>query len=684
MSQDIEGSAVQGAIAGRLANYIDYWRTLTSDPNILDMVSGCHLEFVDNTPPVQTKPPWPLPFNDRETEIVDTELDKLLAKGVVAPAEHCDGEFISNIFLRKKRDGSFRTILNLKDFNHSIPYHHFKMETLQSAIKLMRPGCYMASVDLKDAYYTVPIAPEHRKYLRFLWKGNLLEYSALPNGLSCAPLKFTKLLKPIFALLRKMGYVNIGYIDDTYLQGDTPEECADNVRQTVHILEQAGFVIHMVKSVFHPTQQLVFLGFILDSLLMVVRLTPEKAQKLREACLKLYAKDMCTIQTAAELVGLMVASFPGVEMAPLFYRRLEMAKTAALQASYYNFNATMELSSAIKTDLKWWIDNVCQAKKHISHGKPVLQIWSDASNLGWGAKCDLETVGGRWSTAEQEEHINFKELLAGFFAVKSFCVDRRNIHVRLNMDNTTAVAYINAMGGSKSKKCNSLARQVWLWCLERDIWLSTAYVAGTSNIDADHESRVFNDRTEWKLCSAVFQDIVSLWGTPAIDLFASRLNTQLRNFVSWKPDPEASYVDAFSISWTDLYSYAFPPFSLIGQFLHKLEEDGGESILVAPVWATQPWYPQLLQMTVDHPRLLPPLPDLLTLPGTQRRHPLSKLVLAAFKLSGKRSRCRDFQQKLPDLSCLPGEDRHRNNTQPTFKNGFVSVVRNKLIVFGRL
>lgn len=84
-----------------------------------------------------------------------------------------------------------------------------------SAIKLMKPGCFMASIDLKDAYYGVSVKECHRKFLRFLWKGKLFQYTAHPNGLACCPRQFTKLLKPVYATLRKQGHTNVLYIDDS-------------------------------------------------------------------------------------------------------------------------------------------------------------------------------------------------------------------------------------------------------------------------------------------------------------------------------------------------------------------------------------------------------------------------------------------------------------------------------------
>ena len=101
----------------------------------------------------------------------------------------------------------------------------------------------MASIDIKDAYYSVPIAIEHQKFLRFVWRDNLYQYVCLPNGLSSAPRMFTKLLKPVFKVLREKGLLSSAYIDDLYLQGDTFHECLENALNTVQLLRDLGFVV---------------------------------------------------------------------------------------------------------------------------------------------------------------------------------------------------------------------------------------------------------------------------------------------------------------------------------------------------------------------------------------------------------------------------------------------------------
>ena len=155
---------------------------ITSDRKILDMVEHCHLEFTEH--PYHQYPKPPVRFNSEEAALIDGEIHQLLNKGVLEETDPSYGQYVSTIFLRKKKNGSYRLILNLKGLNASIEYQHFKMESRTCAIQLMKKNCYMASIDLTDAYYTVPVAVEHRKYLRFFWRNRLFQYTCLPNGLA--------------------------------------------------------------------------------------------------------------------------------------------------------------------------------------------------------------------------------------------------------------------------------------------------------------------------------------------------------------------------------------------------------------------------------------------------------------------------------------------------------------------
>ena len=315
--------------AGMLKHFLPQWEAITADPTILQIVTGVKIEFKSSVAPTQHYG-RPSVFNRHQHSIVNAEIDKLLAKGVIIPAAQ---EFISTIFLRPKKDGTHRTILNLKAFNEFIAHHHFKMDTLEAAVNMMRPGCFMASVDLKDVYYNFPIHASHQKYSKFWFDGALYKYTCLPIGLASAPRIFTKLLKPVYATLRSMGHLNSGYIDDSYLQGDTSAECHKNVTDTITLFTKLGFHIHPEKSVFIPSQKLTFLGFVLDSIAMTLTLTEEKVQRILSVCASLLKTQMPTFRQVAEVIGILVSNFPGAQYGPLPYRHLERDKYLALVAN---------------------------------------------------------------------------------------------------------------------------------------------------------------------------------------------------------------------------------------------------------------------------------------------------------------------------------------------------------------
>ena len=192
---------------------------------------------------------------------IDKELAKYLRLGIIEYASHSRGEFVNQIFPVPKRSGGIRIILNLKPLNGDIVYKHFKMENFATVLELIEKNCYMASIDLQDAYYSVNIDKSDRKYLRFTWKNSLYQFTCLPNGLASAPRWYTKLLKPVFSHLRNTGLVSAYYLDDTWLMGRSKEECEANVAQTHQMLVDTGFLINKAKSQMLPSEAIQFLFF---------------------------------------------------------------------------------------------------------------------------------------------------------------------------------------------------------------------------------------------------------------------------------------------------------------------------------------------------------------------------------------------------------------------------------------
>ncbi|XP_072047102.1 uncharacterized protein [Amphiura filiformis] len=319
---------------------------------------------------------------------------------------------------------------------------------------------------------------------------------------------------------------------------------------------------------------------------MTISLAPEKRQNIYQKCVELSRKIKPTIRQVATVIGKVVAAFPGVQHGPLYYRGLETTKIEALSRNRGNFDAKTELNNSARNDLNWWLANILADStcSPIQQPKPSIYIESDASGQGWGGTNGDTEIGGRWNAEElsiaSRNEINYLELLTVFYNLKAFCKHCSNVHVHVKVDNKTAMTYVNHMGGTRSRACNKLVKEIWQWCISRNIWLSASYLPGVENVTADRKSRKFDDNIEWMLHKMVFQKICKLFGTPEIDLFASRLNKQLPRYISSRPDPEAENIDAFSVNWEKLQFYAFPPFCLMPKCIQKIETDRAEGIVI--------------------------------------------------------------------------------------------------------
>ena len=137
------------------------------------------------------------------------------------------------------------------------------MQTFQSALSLIQPDFFIATTDLKDAYYSVKIDELDTKYLKFLLNSRLLKFVVLPNGLSPGSRKFTKLTKPSLALPRIQGHTVAIDIDDIVSVDDTFESCLLTVIKTIKLFQGLGFVIHPEKGKFKPSKKLNILALLL-------------------------------------------------------------------------------------------------------------------------------------------------------------------------------------------------------------------------------------------------------------------------------------------------------------------------------------------------------------------------------------------------------------------------------------
>ena len=254
--------------------------------------------------------------------------------------------------------------------------------------------------------------------------------------------------------------------------------------------------------------------------------------------------------------------------------------------------------------------------------------------------------------------------------------DKKIVTVLLRLDNTSAVSYVSYV---------NIVRDLWLWCMNRDITLTAEHLPGVLNTIADEKSRVMKDRSNWRLDPEIFHQIQVRWGPLEVDMFASRLTTQLERFFSWRPDSEVEARDAFSQDWTRLQrkGYANPPWNLVGRVLNRVQQQEITQVLIAPVWKSQPWYPTLLELLVDFPLCLPQRRDLI-MPTHPQCMPVMTPQLAAWHISGDATKTKQLQSRARSCFSPLGDKSHHGPMTHSLGSGWTGVVGGIPILFQHL
>ncbi|CAJ0955193.1 unnamed protein product [Ranitomeya imitator] len=212
------------------------------------------------------------------------EISKKKGVLVKVPTEEQGTGFYSPLFLVKKPDGSYRTIINLKGLNVFLLVPSFKMESVKSAIKLLFHNCFMVVLDLKDAYYHVPIHATHQRFLRVAISlaGTVehFQYRALPFGVAVAPRVFTKIMVEVMAHLHEQNILIIPYLDDLLIVGRSEVHCKEQLGKVMAALHNLGWIINLKKSRLQPSTSQQFLGLTVDSAQQECRLPDSKVDTI--------------------------------------------------------------------------------------------------------------------------------------------------------------------------------------------------------------------------------------------------------------------------------------------------------------------------------------------------------------------------------------------------------------------
>ena len=260
-------------------------------------------------------------------------------------------------------------------------------------------------------------------------------------------------------------------------------------------------------------------------------------------------------------------------------------------------------TESIAAHLDWWQNPSNMMKGADLHPKDhSIQLFTDASNEGWGAHLDKKSTKGLWSDREKRLHINVLELKMVSLALRDFKDQCQNQTVLVATDNSTVEAYINKQGGTHSAEMCAL-----LW-EDHDLVPSLPH-----NIESQAHSRVpeCDGRPTVQVQPSAVNRMVSASAGVQTDL-PEVVHTSCR-LICHSPEPQTSTVriscprplDALNINWTNLTAYAYPPTALLHKVIQKIKQCHCLIIVIAPGWPGMPWFWDLVQLSTEIPLQLP-------------------------------------------------------------------------------
>ena len=343
-------------------------------------------------------------------------------------------------------------MIDLSHLNDFVQLTSFKMETVASVLLSVREGDFLASLDLKDAYFQIPIHGSSRKLLRFMSEGTVYQFKALCFGLSTAPQVFTRVFAAVSAWAHSRGIRLLRYLDDWLVLSSSEKKAKESIRELLSLCRTLGIVINEKKSDLVPSQSAKYLGMTIDTGAGKVFPSLARVEKFLTI-----AESFCSMQSPpAQLWQVILGHLASLErLVP--HGRLRMRSLQWHLKMHWSPESDppslpVALPEEARRDLSWWMvrDHLFTG---VRFGTPVpdLHLYSDVSSSGWGAHLLDQNVSGVWSAQEKLLHINLLEMKALFLGLQAFQEVVAGHHVTAMCDNSTVVAYVNKQGGTVSR-----------------------------------------------------------------------------------------------------------------------------------------------------------------------------------------------------------------------------------------
>lgn len=539
---------------------------------------------------------------------VESEINRLLEAGAIekcADAPACVSP-LTCVPKKKQPDGSgpkWRLVTDLRHVNNLLVDSHFKHEDIRTVIQFCDFGDLMIKVDIKDGYHHLSVRECDRDLLGFRFKDTYYRWRVLPFGLSLSAYYFCKLMRCVVTFLREQDIRCNCYVDDIVLVSDN-KYITDHSDMLKDTLSDLGFTINVKKSCFTPTTELEYIGYIISTDnehgTPGIRIPSRRLQSFRHDLVRILKRGCCTARALARVAGRAVAMSLAIVPGKLLLRGVyNLLRTRS------SWESKLQLHSAAVEDLQWWLHAATSWNGRYAFGKsPEIQIYTDASHLGWGAVCQEQVAAGQWNKRVSCQSSNYREIMAVLMALVTFKSIVAGRTVEIMTDNITTMAYINGQGGP-SLTLTHVAKAIWDEALTSNITIVARHVAGVLNIQADGLSRIHRPY-EWMLHPTLFQWIDHVWGPHTVDRFADYITTQLPVYNSRFADPGSSGINALAQQdWASNNNYVCAPFCMLPAVLEVITAQRAAATIIAPRWTGQPWYQKMLKLLVAKPLPIP-------------------------------------------------------------------------------
>ncbi|KAK3090799.1 hypothetical protein FSP39_014735 [Pinctada imbricata] len=359
-------------------------------------------------------------------------------------------------------------------------------------IKHLGKGTLLAKTDIAEAFKIIPIHPDDFELLGFCFKNKFYFDKTLPFGLSYSCNLFEKFSHALHWIMSEHfkvpGCVHV--LDDFLFIGPPgSNKCSKALLHFLSVCEEIGIPIKKEKTV-QPTTTLTFLGLELDTQKFEVRLPQDKLSKLQKTLLDFRFRKKATLQELQSLIGLLNFACNVVVPGRPFLRRL-IDLTRGLQRP----NHFRRLNSEARADLQAWslfaqhFNGKAFILGDIWNTSPKLNLYTDASNVGFGGTFQHNWFYGPWPNSWTSQHITVKELFPIVIALELFSEQMCNQCIEFFSDNEAVVFIINKQT-SKQPTLMKLVRRLVTTALRYNILFKASHIPGVTNISSDHLSRL--------------------------------------------------------------------------------------------------------------------------------------------------------------------------------------------------